>query len=94
MSLERQGWKVETHPELGTVGIVWDRDIYLHVISRTPSFELRDDFDHILHATSFVTFHSSFYPYQRLDGCGKAVGHEFELPIWRNERDGPVVLEP
>jgi hypothetical protein len=85
---------VATHPELGTVGIIWNGDEDLNVVGGASSLELGLAFDDVLDPAPSMTFDGGLDPYERLDGCGEAIGHELEFAIGRYEGNGPVVLEP
>lgn len=54
----------------------------------------RTHLDDILDPTPRVLFDERLGPDQRLDLSVESVRHEFELAVGRDERDGPVVLEP
>jgi hypothetical protein len=84
--------KVKTYSEFRAVCVVWHGYIDLHVVCRAPPLELGFAFDHIFYS-SLVAFYCGFDPDERLDGCGEAIGHEFEFAVWWDERYSTIVFE-
>jgi hypothetical protein len=71
----------ETYSELGSVGIIWDGHIYLHIVRCAPTLELSTTLHHIFNSTPSVVLHSGLDPYQRLHCLRKAVGHQFKFAV-------------
>ena len=83
----------QTNPKLRRIRIVRHRHIDLYVIRSRPPLELRFRFDHIFDTRALMMLDDSLRPDKRLHLRVETVRHEFELAVWRDERDGPIVFE-
>ena len=70
------------------------RELHLHARRVEPGFELRSELDAVFNPRPRRPRHLRLHPYQRLDRRGDPVVHQVELAVGRDERDGPVALEP
>ncbi len=80
--------------ELGRVGVGRHGNVDLDVVGRGPPLELGLGLDHVLDPRVRMALNDRLDPNQRLHVRVEAVRHQLKLAIGRDERDGPVVLEP
>ena len=75
------------------VDIGWNRDNDLHIVSNGLRLELGFSLDQVLNLRACEVFDDTLSPDEWLDVRIKAVSHQVELAIRRDERDVPLLLE-